>query len=63
LAPDGSRLYVGVGSNSNITENGIQADYERTAIWEVDRASGAHRIFADRALNRPKLIYSEAPKA
>src|SRR6201991_2057193 len=45
-SPDGSKLYVGVGSNSNITENGIGAEYERDAIWEVDRASGAHRIFA-----------------
>jgi glucose/arabinose dehydrogenase len=45
-SPDGSRLYVGVGSNSNIGENGIGAEYERAAIWEVDRASGAHRIFA-----------------
>lgn len=43
---DGSKLYVGVGSNSNIAENGIGAEYERAAIWEVDRASGAHRIFA-----------------
>src|SRR5258708_29683524 len=42
---DGSNLYVGVGSNSNITENGIGAEYERAAVWEVDRASGAHRIF------------------
>jgi glucose/arabinose dehydrogenase len=45
-SPDGSKLYVGVGSNSNITENGIQAEYERAAIWEVDTKSGAHRIFA-----------------
>jgi glucose/arabinose dehydrogenase len=45
-SPDGSKLYVGVGSNSNITENGIGAEYERAAIWEVDRVSGAHRIFA-----------------
>ena len=45
-SPDGSKLYVGVGSNSNITENGIGAEYERAAIWEVDRASGAHRIYA-----------------
>src|ERR1700677_3539657 len=45
-SPDGSKLYVGVGSNSNITENGIRAEYERAAIWAVDRASGAHRIFA-----------------
>jgi glucose/arabinose dehydrogenase len=43
---DGSKLYVGVGSNSNITENGILAEYERAAIWEVDRATGAHRIYA-----------------
>jgi glucose/arabinose dehydrogenase len=45
-SPDGSKLYVGVGSNSNIGENGIGAEYERAAIWEVDRASGAHRLFA-----------------
>lgn len=44
---DGSKLYVGVGSNSNITENGIGAEMGRAAIWEVDRATGAHRIFAD----------------
>lgn len=43
---DGSKLYVGVGSNSNITENGMQAEVERAAIWEVDRVSGAHRLFA-----------------
>ena len=44
---DGSKLYVGVGSNSNITENGIGAEMGRADIWEVDRATGAHRIFAD----------------
>ena len=43
---DGTKLYVGVGSNSNITENGMGAEYERAAIWEVDRTTGAHRIFA-----------------
>jgi glucose/arabinose dehydrogenase len=46
-SPDGSLLYVGVGSNSNITENGIQAEKDRAAIWEVDRATGRSRIFAD----------------
>jgi glucose/arabinose dehydrogenase len=50
-SPDGTKLYVGVGSNSNITENGIQAEYERAAIWEVDRATGAHRIFASGVRN------------
>jgi glucose/arabinose dehydrogenase len=43
---DGSLLYVGVGSNSNITENGIEAENNRAAIWEVDRATGRWRIFA-----------------
>jgi hypothetical protein len=50
-SPDGSKLYVGVGSNSNIGENGIGAEYERAAIWEVDVASGAHRIFASGVRN------------
>jgi glucose/arabinose dehydrogenase len=43
---DGKLLYVGVGSNSNITENGMQAEKNRAAIWEVDRATGRWRIFA-----------------
>ncbi|MBP2171462.1 glucose/arabinose dehydrogenase [Erwinia toletana] len=45
-SPDGSKLYVGVGSNSNITENGIGAEYRRAAILEVDTKSGASRIYA-----------------
>jgi glucose/arabinose dehydrogenase len=45
-SPDGSKLYVGVGSNSNITENGMEAEKNRAAILEVDRASGRFRIFA-----------------
>lgn len=45
-SPDGSKLYVGVGSNSNITENGIGAEDRRAAILEVDAATGASRIFA-----------------
>ena len=56
-SPDGSKLYVGVGSNSNITENGIQAEYERAAVWEVDRASGAHRIFASGLRNPTGLAW------
>jgi len=45
-SPDGSELYAGVGSNSNITENGIQAELDRASIWQIDRATGAHREFA-----------------
>lgn len=43
---DGSKLYVSVGSNSNVGENGLKAEEGRAAIWEVDRATGQHRIFA-----------------
>ena len=45
-SPDGTKLYAGVGSNSNITENGIQAEENRAAIWEIDRQTGAHRLYA-----------------
>ncbi|AZC20014.1 MULTISPECIES: PQQ-dependent sugar dehydrogenase [Pseudomonas] len=43
---DGSKLYVTVGSNSNVGENGLDKEEGRAAIWEVDRASGQHRLFA-----------------
>ena len=43
---DGAKLYVTVGSNSNVAENGIEAETGRAAIWEVDARSGEHRIFA-----------------
>ena len=45
-SPDGSKLYVGVGSNSNVAENGIGAEYRRAAVLEVDTANGASRIYA-----------------
>ncbi|MDP8997568.1 MAG: hypothetical protein M3O03_11285, partial [Pseudomonadota bacterium] len=35
-SPDGSKLYVGVGSNSNIMEKGAGVEVDRAAIWEVD---------------------------
>jgi len=44
--PDGTKLYAGVGSNSNITENGLQAEVGRASVWEIDRATGAHREYA-----------------
>jgi glucose/arabinose dehydrogenase len=43
---DGSKLYVTVGSNSNVAENGMPAEAGRAAIWEVDVKTGQHRIFA-----------------
>jgi glucose/arabinose dehydrogenase len=45
-SPDGSRLYVGVGSNSNVAENGIDKEEGRAAIWEVDPRTLSHRVFA-----------------
>ncbi|WP_210529651.1 PQQ-dependent sugar dehydrogenase [Rubellimicrobium arenae] len=43
---DGRFLYVGIGSNSNITERGIEAEENRAMIWEIDVATGAHRPLA-----------------
>jgi glucose/arabinose dehydrogenase len=43
---DGSKLYVSVGSNSDYGERGLEQEVERAAIWEIDAATGAHRIFA-----------------
>jgi glucose/arabinose dehydrogenase len=45
-SPDGKKLYVGSGSNSNITENGMEVEYRRAAVLEVDTATGASRVFA-----------------
>jgi glucose/arabinose dehydrogenase len=43
---DGSKLYVTVGSNSNVAENGIAQEKNRAAILEVDPATGQSRVFA-----------------
>jgi glucose/arabinose dehydrogenase len=45
-SPDGSRLYVTVGSNSNAGENGLAAEEGRAAVWEINPATGQHRVFA-----------------
>lgn len=52
---DGSKLYVGVGSNSNITENGMEAELDRAAIWEVDPKTGLSRIYASGTRNPTNL--------
>ena len=43
---DGKKLYAGVGSNTNIADNGMQEEEERAAIHEIDLETGASRIFA-----------------
>jgi glucose/arabinose dehydrogenase len=45
-SPDGLKLFVGVGSSSNIGENGMEAEEGRAAIYEIDLTSGRSRIFA-----------------
>ena len=46
LSPDGQRLYATVGSNSNVAENGFEAEHNRAAVLEIDRVSGRWRPFA-----------------
>jgi len=54
---DGSKLYVTVGSNSNVGENGLDKEEGRAAIWEIDRASGRSRIFASGLRNPNGLAW------
>jgi glucose/arabinose dehydrogenase len=54
---DGSKLYVGVGSNSNAGENGLAVESERSSIWEIDPRTGDHRIFASGLRNPVGLAW------
>lgn len=53
----GTKLYVGVGSNSNVAENGMEAEDERAAILEIDPATGMHRVFASGLRNPVGLAW------
>lgn len=59
---DGSKLYVSVGSNSNIGERGMAVEAGRAAIWEVQTASGAHRVFASGLRNPVGMAWDAAGK-
>lgn len=54
---DGKKLFVTVGSNSNVAERGMAAEAGRAAIWEVDIASGSHRVFASGLRNPNGLAW------
>ena len=56
---DGSRLYVGVGSNSNVAENGIKQEKDRAAILEVNPATGEYRVFASGLRNPVGLAWNQ----
>ena len=45
-SPDGRRLFVSVGSNSDHGEAGLAAETDRAAIWEVDPATGSTQVYA-----------------
>ena len=56
-SPDGSKLYAGVGSNSNVQERGPEAETNRAAIWEIDPKTGAYRVFASGLRNPNGLTF------
>ncbi|MBC7470254.1 MAG: sorbosone dehydrogenase family protein [Ramlibacter sp.] len=62
-SPDGSKLYATVGSNSNVAENGMAVEEGRAAIWEVDRATGAKRLFATGLRNPNGMGWEPESKA
>ena len=55
--PDGRYLFASVGSNSNAAERGLEAEKGRAAIWQVDRATGAARVFASGLRNPNGLTF------
>ena len=57
LSPDGRFLYASAGSNSNAGERGLEAEKGRAAIWQVDRETGASRIFASGLRNPNGLTF------
>ena len=57
LSPDGSTLYATVGSNSNVAENGIEAERDRAAIWRIDLRTGTHRVYASGVRNPNGLAW------
>ncbi|URI06134.1 sorbosone dehydrogenase family protein [Aquincola tertiaricarbonis] len=54
---DGRRLYVGVGSLSNIAEHGFEAEEGRACIQELDLATGRERTFASGLRNPVGLAW------
>ena len=57
---DGKRLYVTVGSNSNVAENGMENEVDRAAILEIDPADGRSRVFASGLRNPNGLAWQPA---
>jgi glucose/arabinose dehydrogenase len=60
-SPDGRFLYVNIGSNSNVGENGLIAEEGRAQIWELDARTGEHRSFATGLRNPNGLSFAPGP--
>ncbi|MFK7606443.1 MULTISPECIES: sorbosone dehydrogenase family protein [unclassified Pseudomonas] len=58
ISPDGRTLYVGVGSNSNITERGMEVEADRALVWQIDAQTGAHKPYAT-GLRNPTALTIE----
>ena len=56
-SPDGTRLYVGVGSNSNAGENGLAVEASRAAILEIDPVARTSTVYADGLRNPVGLAW------
>jgi glucose/arabinose dehydrogenase len=54
---DGKKLYAGVGSLTNIADEGMEVEEGRAAIYELDLASGSNRIFASGLRNAVGLAW------
>ncbi len=57
-SPDGRFLYVSIGSNSNVGENGMDVEVGRAQIWQVDARTGTHRPYATGLRNPNGLAFS-----
>ena len=62
LGPDARFLYASVGSNSNVAENGIEAEKGRAAVWQIDRETGASRVYASGLRNPNGLTFEPRTK-
>lgn len=61
-SPDGSKLYVGVGSNSNVGENGMAEEDRRAAVLEIDPATGSTLVFASGLRNPVGIEWNPVTK-
>ncbi|CAH0355461.1 sorbosone dehydrogenase family protein [Sphingobium sp. CECT 9361] len=61
-SPDGTLLYIAVGSNSNIGENGLDKEENRAAIYELNLKTGDKRIYASGLRNPVGMAWEPSSK-